>query len=126
LYSKGVTALPNKVVVKLTYPIKGHSQEGPLFSQFFGQFGIGDVLGFYNCSSEEPHGSTSLFSKNAQYWNILDNKEQEDHHGPEERGLQCLVLSAEGQSLIDLNNKVNGIPSPADLLETILHAIIGK
>ena len=125
-YSEGVTALPNKVVVKLTYPIKGRSQEGPLFSAFFGQFGIGDILGFYNCSSEEPHGSTAPFSRNAWYWNILDNKEQEDHHGPEERGLQCLVLSAEGQSLIDLDENGNRIPSPADLLETILHAMIGE
>jgi hypothetical protein len=118
--------LPDKLVYKLTYPIKGHSQEGPLFSRFFGQFGIGNVLGFHSCGPEEPHGSTQPFFRNAVFWSIIQDKQEGVHYKPEERGLQCIALSAEGKALLDLNNENGGIPSPAELLETILHAIIGK
>jgi hypothetical protein len=42
--------------------------------QNFSQFGIKDILGFYNCIPEEPHGPTLLFSRDALYWNILKGK----------------------------------------------------
>ena len=47
-------------------------------------------------------------------------------HEPEERGLQCIALSGEGKALVDLDNSDGGKPSPGELLESILHAIIGK
>ncbi|KAI0269007.1 hypothetical protein BGY98DRAFT_315765 [Russula aff. rugulosa BPL654] len=34
--SKRVTQIPDRLAYKQTYPIKGHSQEGPLFSQLIG------------------------------------------------------------------------------------------
>jgi hypothetical protein len=109
----------------MTYPIKGHSQEGALFSRAFGQFGIADVVGFYSCRPNEPHGSTKSLFRNADSWSILDDRLSE----PEDRGLQCTAYfeeGAEGQALLDLNNRNGGIPSPGEVLETILHAIIGK
>ena len=115
--------MPNKLVYKLAYPIKGRSQEGALLSRVSGQFGVADIIGFYSCKPEEPHGSTKSLSKNAKFWSIYEH----GHHSePEDRGLQCTAFSKEGQALLDLGNTDGGCPSPGELLETILHAIIGK
>jgi hypothetical protein len=121
LYSEGVTNLPDQLVLKQAYPIMGESQEGPLFSKLFGQFGIADVLAFCSCQPEEPHGSTDAFFQNAIYWDVFGAGD----YTPERRGLQCIAFPASGQPLLDLGED-GGIPSPGDLLETILHAIIGK
>ena len=120
--SGGVANLPDKLVYKLAYPTKGHSQEGWLFSRGFGQFGIADVVGFYSCKPEEPHGSMGPFFKSANFWSIFGDIHQQE---PEERSLQCIALATEGQALLNLS-KDGGTPSPVELLETILHAIIGE
>jgi hypothetical protein len=128
-HSEGVLIddLPNRLVYKMSYPIKGQSQEGLLLSRGFKQFGIANVLGFHSCGPEDPHGSTEPFFKSAIFWNIFEDSCPEGgHYKPEERGLQCLALSSEGQSLLDLSNEEGGTPSPGELLETILHAIIGE
>jgi hypothetical protein len=142
-FSKGITHIPDRLVYKQTYPIKGHSQEGPLFSQFIGQFGIADVIGYYCCGPEEPHGSTGPFLVDAEIWDPFEDQideeaneqdlfeggltpRQQSRHEPKERGLQCVALSTEGQALLNLCNKIGGTPSPGELLETILHAIIGE
>ena len=125
--SAGVYQLPDSFTYKLTYQVKGHSQEGPLFSKFNGQFGIADVIGYYNCGPEDPHGSTLRLSNGAKFWKVFNQKGV--HHEPElpeERGLQCIALSGEGVALVDLHIKEGGTPSPGELLESILHAIIGK
>jgi hypothetical protein len=44
---------------------------------------------------------------------------------PEMRSQQCIALSSGGRSLLDLKEK-GEIPSPCELLDTILHAIIGE
>lgn len=120
-YSEGVTNLPDQLVLKQAYPIRGESQEGLLFSSLFGQFGIANVLGFCSCQPAEPHGSTEPFFVNATYWSIF----KQGDYTPENRGLQCIAFSANGQPLLDLDEN-GGIPPPGELLETILHAIIGK
>jgi hypothetical protein len=120
----GVDHLPDKFTYKQTYQIKGDSQEGPLFSQFHGQFGIADIIGYHECGPEDPHGSTRRLLNHAEFWNVFGH----DLPGgrPEDRGLHCIALSGEGKALIDLNNTDGGTPSPGELLESILHAIIGK
>ena len=118
-----VDILPDELAYKQTYQIKGHSQEGPLFSRFYGQFGIADIIGYHECGTEDPHGSTRRLFNEAECWRVFG---QQDLHEPEERGLQCIALSGEGKSLVDLNNSDGGTPSPGELLESILHAIIGK
>jgi hypothetical protein len=138
--SKGVTHIPDRLAYKQTYPIKGHSQEGPQFSQLIGQFGIADVIGYYSCGPEEPHGSTGPFLVDAEIWDPFEDQLDEEaneqnlfeggltprRHGPKKRGLQRIALSTEGQTLLDLRNENGGTPSPGELLETILHAIIGE
>jgi hypothetical protein len=120
--------LPDKITYKQTYQLRGRSQEGPLLSQFNGQFGIADVIGYYECGPEDPHGSTGRLSNGAEFWSVFDQNDlpEDTRHDPEDRGLQCIALYGEGKALIDLDNKDGGIPSPGDLLESILHAIIGK
>ena len=59
MLASGIQTLPDKLTYKLAYPVKRKSQEGPLFSQFYGQFGTADVIGYYSCGAEDPHGSTS-------------------------------------------------------------------
>jgi hypothetical protein len=138
--AKGITQIPDRLTYKQTCPIKGHSQEGPLLTQLIGQFGIVDVIGYYICGTEEPHGSTGPFLVNAEVWDVLKGQvcgeaDEQDLleggltpqcHKPEERGLQCIALSGEGTALVDPHNTDGGIPSPGELLESILHAIIGK
>ena len=125
-----VDRLPDKFACKQTYPVEGHSQEGPLFSQFNGQFGIADVIGYHICGPEEPHGSTGRLLNGAEFWNIFDEQDLARFPGgrpqPEERGLQCIALSGDGKALLDLDVTDGGTPSPSELLESILHAIIGK
>lgn len=130
--ANGTTRLPDKFIYKLAYPVKGRSHEGPLFSQFTGQFGIADVIGYHECGTEDPHGSTSRLLNGAKLWKIFESRahpstrNESEEPGPEERGLQCIALTGKGEALIDLNNPEGGIPSPAELLESVLHAIIGK
>jgi len=124
----GVDHLPDRITYKQTYRTKRHSQECPLFSQFYGQFGIADVIGYHVCGPKDPHGSTRHLLNNPEVWNGFGRQDLPEgrRHGPGERGLQCIALSGEGKSLVDRHNEDGGTPSPGELLETILHAIIGK
>ena len=124
----GVDQLPERLTYKQAYQIKGVSQEGPLFSQFYGQFGIADVIGYHECGPEDPHGSMRRLSIDAEFWDIFGKQDLPagESHGPEERVLTCIALDGEGMALVDLRNEAGGTPSPSELLESILHAIIGK
>jgi hypothetical protein len=123
----GISVLPDTLTYKLAYQVKGHSREGQLLSQFNGQFGIADIVGYHECGTEDPHGSTLRFFNGAEFWSVFEqNYPPGKRHEPEDRGLQCIALSGEGQALVDLHNSDGGTPSPVELLETILHAIIGE
>jgi hypothetical protein len=124
----GIDHIPKRLAYKQTYQISRHSQEGPLFLQFYGQFGIADIIGYYDCGTGDPHGSTRRLLNGAEFWNVFQQQElpEVNGHEPEERRLQCIALSGEGKALIDLHDKDGGTPSPGELLESILHAIIGK
>jgi hypothetical protein len=93
-------------------------------SRFLGQFGIVDMVGFHTCGPEEPFGNTEYLIRNASFW---DFSRFEGETGiPEERYLQCTAMSFECVPLLDTLDKETGIPTPAELVETILHAMIGK
>ncbi len=118
--------MPSKFTYKQVYSIKGHSQEGRLLSQFNGQFGIADVIGYHNCGAEDPHGSMERLFTNAEFWNVFKDEDLPEDREPEMRALQCIALAGEGKDLVDLDNLDGGTPSPSELLESILHAIIGE
>ena len=122
ILANGVTELPDKIVYKLSYQIEGHTSEGPLFSRFLGQFGIIDMVGFGTCGPEEPFGNTEYLLRNASFWDFSKG----ETGVPEKRYLQCTAMSFECLPLLDIDDKETGIPSPVELLETILHAMIGK
>lgn len=123
----GVEHIPNRITYKETYSAKGRSQEGQLLSRFHGQFGIADVIGYHNCGPEDPHGSTHRLLNNAEVWRVFKlPKGRRQLENPEERGLQCIAISGEGKALVDPRITDDGTPSPGELLESILHGIIGK
>ena len=125
----GVKTLPDDLTYKLTYQVEGQSQEGQLFSQFLGQFGIADVIGHYECGIEDLHGSTNrlLNETNAEFWEVFDQKgpSKGGSPKPETRRLQCIAFSGKGKALLDVKAE-GGIPPPGELLEAILHAIMGE
>ena len=117
-----MTALPDRIVYKLSSQVEGHTFEGPLFSKFFGPFGIINVVGFKMCGSDEPFGSTEYLIQNGEFWDF----KQGGSGTPEKRLLHCTVMSLECLRLLNMSNEEVGIPTPAKLLETILHAMIGE
>jgi hypothetical protein len=119
--ANSVVALPDRMTYKVSYPVEARAQEGQLFSRFRDHFGIAEVVGFHVCGLDEPHGSTQRFLQDAEFWNVFGGVDGE----PEKRSQQCIAMSSGGRSLLDLEEE-GGIPSPCDLLDTILHAIIGE
>jgi hypothetical protein len=120
--ANGINSLPDQITYKVSYPVEGRSQEGPLFSKFVGQFGIADVVGYHTCGPDEPHGSTWRLFRGAEFWSVMGGEGSE----PQERSQQCIAMSSVGRDLLDLTEEQGGIPSPGELLEALLHAVIGK
>ncbi|KAH9010942.1 hypothetical protein EDB83DRAFT_379514 [Lactarius deliciosus] len=122
----GVTELPEKMVYKLSYQTEGHSSEGNLLSGSLDQFGIVDIVGSYICTpedaTEEPFGSTAHHVRNSTFWPLSD---QCVERSPDNRYLHCTAMALEGFPLLYTSDVEAGIPSPAELLESILHAMIG-
>jgi hypothetical protein len=121
-----MTTLPDQMVYKLSYQTEGHSFEGPLFSAFLGEFGIIDIVGFKICGQEEPFGNTEYLVRNGSFWNFNKSESGALSGAPEKRYLHCTAMSFECLPLLDISDKETGIPPPAELVETILHAMIGK
>ncbi|KAH9049708.1 hypothetical protein EDB84DRAFT_1672533, partial [Lactarius hengduanensis] len=113
----GVVELPEKMVYKLSYQTEGHTLEASLLSGSLGQFGIVDIIGSCNCTvgEPEPFGSTAQHVKNYSAENGTS----------ENRYLHCVAMALEGLPFLDTSDEEVGIPSPAELLESILHATIG-
>ncbi|KAH8989962.1 hypothetical protein EDB92DRAFT_809137 [Lactarius akahatsu] len=123
-----VTELPEKMVYKLSYQTEGHSPEGDLLSGSgsLGQYGIVDIVGSYICTPEhapeEPFGSTAHHVRNSTFWPLCN---QSVERSPDNRYLHCTAMALEGLPLLYTSDVEAGIPSPAELLESILHAMIG-
>ncbi len=49
--------LPDSIVYKLSYQPEGRAPEATLLSQFLGQFGVVDIIGFYTSTGPESQGS---------------------------------------------------------------------
>ena len=121
----GVPQLPEKMVYKMSYQIEGHPSEGTFLSDFYGHFGVVDLVGFHVCSPEEPFGSTTHHFSNPHFLQ-LDGRSQGPVGTPERRRLHCTAMALEGLPLLDFSDNEAGIPKPAELLETILHSMIGE
>src|SRR5712675_2646933 len=73
--SGALAHLPDKLTYKQTYQIKGYSKEGPMLSQFNGQFGIAHVIGYHECGPEDPHGSTRRLLNDAEPWRVFEQQD---------------------------------------------------
>jgi len=120
--------LPENIIYKLSYQIEDHAiKAAALFSQFSGKFGIVDVVGFYT-SSQVPFATTAPHLLNSHFLKLVDDSVVGI---PEIRHLHCTAMSLEGLSLhntitsLKEAGTVVGTLTPAELLETILHAMIG-
>ena len=129
----GVSDLPEKVVYKLSFQRKGRPSEGSLFSGFHGQFGIVDIVGFCICSPEDIFGSTEHHILNAVFLPLSSNENKKEDNGekripkPEVRYLHCTAMALEGLRLLDISDSdTTIILTPPELVETILHSIIGE
>jgi hypothetical protein len=111
------------MVYKLSYQTEGHPSEGTLFSGFFGQFGIVDIVGFHICSPEESFGCTAHHFSNPRFLKLVDDSTDGT---PEIKYLHCTAMSLEGVPLLEISDKQTGIPTPAELMETIIHSMIGE
>jgi hypothetical protein len=114
--------LPEKIVYKLSYQRQGRPSEGDLFSGFLRQFGVVGIAGYHVCSSES-FGSTAHLFSNPRFLKIGP---QSPIRSPEYRYLHCTAMELEGLPLLDISDTKFGIPMPAELVETILHSMIGK
>ena len=48
-----------------------HTPRGAAETDLIGQLGIADVIGYYICGTEEPHGSTGPFLVDAEVPNVF-------------------------------------------------------
>ncbi|KAH9081658.1 hypothetical protein EDB83DRAFT_2670046 [Lactarius deliciosus] len=119
----GAARFPENLVYKLSYQTEERPSEGTLFSEFFGRFGIVDIVGYHTCSSREPFGTTAHHLSNARFWRLGDDNA--DAGTPEIRYLHCTAMGLEGLPLLDMSDEEAGIPTPVELMETILHSMIG-
>ena len=117
------TQLPEEMVYKLSYQRVGRPSEGDLFSDFSGQFGVVDVIGYHTCSSEESFGSTVHLFPHPRFLKLCQTSPVAP---PEHRYLHCTAMGLEGLPLLDISDTEVGIPTPAELVETILHSMIGE
>ncbi|KAH9037970.1 hypothetical protein EDB83DRAFT_1737424 [Lactarius deliciosus] len=69
-----------------------------------------------------PFGSTAHHVRNSTFWPLSD---QSVESSPDNKYLHCTAMALEGLPLLYTSDIEAGIPSPAELLETILHAMIG-
>ncbi|KAH9006093.1 hypothetical protein EDB86DRAFT_681353 [Lactarius hatsudake] len=112
--------LSEEMVYKLSYQTDGG--RGALFSRFYGQFGIVDIIGYHVCTAKESFGSTTHHLLNAQFWKLVDDSPV---RSLEIKQLHCTAIALEGLLLLDTSDKAAGTPTPVGLMETILNSMIG-
>ena len=125
----GTNQLPEKFVYKLSYQCEGHPSEGSLLANFSGQFGVVDIVGYSICTSEELFGSTAHLFSDPCFLKL--GARSPVVLSPKYRYLHCTAMGLEGLSLLDIFNPEVGnlgtqIPTPAELVGTILHSMIGE
>lgn len=117
-----VSQFPEEMIYKMSYQTTERPSEGDFFSRFNGHFGVVDVVGFHVCSPDDYFGSTSYHFSNASFL-PFDKKSRVQVGIPEPRVLHCTAVALEGLPLLGFPD---ALPKPPELLESILHSMIGK
>lgn len=113
------------MVYKLSYRRVGRPSEGDLFSGFSGQFGVVGVIGYHTCFSEESFGSTERHFPRPRLLK-LGQATPVGSESPKYRHLHCTAMALEGLPILEILDTEAGIPTPAELLKTIIHSLIGE
>ncbi|KAH9018200.1 hypothetical protein EDB83DRAFT_180246 [Lactarius deliciosus] len=121
----GVTELPENMVYKFSYQTEGHSPEGDLLSGSLGPVrnqstSLAPTPGL---QKKHPLARRRITSGIRSFWPLSD---QFVKRPPDNRFLALHPRwRFEGLPLLYTSDTEAGIPSPAELLESILHAMIG-
>jgi hypothetical protein len=118
--------IPSNLVVKDSWPLVGRNNEKAMYEAAQGLFGVPEVLTSYEVKGPDgnPHLTMRFLPACRKFWHIWTSvnypaptKAGTDPE-PEERVQTRHLFKTEGQDLLDAR-------SPYELLEAILHAMIG-
>ena len=118
--------VPSNLVVKDSWPLVGRNNEKAMYEAVQGLFGVPEVLTSYEVKGPDgnPHSTMRFLPARRKFWNIWTSvdypapTEAGTDPEPEERVQTRHLFKTEGQDLLDAR-------SPHELLEAILHAMIG-
>ena len=74
-------ALPERVVLKDSWPLELHTNEGTMFNEVSGEFGVPDVLDSYDVED----GMVDFILVDAMYWDVFLERPVERQICPEKR-----------------------------------------
>ena len=123
LHSKDI---PSSLVVKDSWPVVSRNNETAMYEAAQGSFGVPEVLASYEVKGPDgnPHLTTRFLPADRKYWNFWMSEqyprraEAGTDPEPEERVHVRHLFKTEGRDLLVA-------VSPHELLEGILHAMIG-
>ena len=118
--------IPSNLVVKDSWPLVSRNNEKAMYEAAQGLFGVPEVLASYEVKGPDrnPHLTTRFLPADRMYWNIWmpvqypGRAEAGTDPEPDERVQVRHLFKTEGRDLLDAI-------SPHELLEGILHAMIG-
>ena len=115
-----ISDAPPVVVLKDSWPLESHTDEGQMFHDLNGKFGLPVVLCTYDVKGTEgTTGRTDeLIPDDSTYWNVF-NFGRSEQFKPEKRRHRRVILKTEGISLLDAQG-------PRSLIEGIVHAMLGE
>ena len=111
--------VPSSFIVKDSWPLLIRNTEAAMYRDAQGLFGIPEVLGSYNVKgpNRKVYLTKNFIPADSEPWNLFRHKDLGNVQ-PEERIQSRHLFRTEGRDLLDAS-------SPQELLEGILHSIIG-
>ncbi|KAJ6551584.1 hypothetical protein B0H19DRAFT_1158202 [Mycena capillaripes] len=114
----GLQNLPRILVMKDSWPLTSRCvNEGDMFRAAQGYFGLPDVRATFEVYYRTPGDHTFPASPNMKMWDIFGDTDGEGHQ-LEQRTHMRTITTTEGSPL-------RGAKGPKELLEAVLHAMIG-
>jgi hypothetical protein len=109
---------PRSFIVKEAWPLAIRTQEGSMYKDASGSFGVPEFILSYRVEGPRgPHSTADMLPSDVTYWNVV-GRPSEPKPESERRNHYRYLFKTEGHSLYDAS-------SPRELLEGILHAAIG-
>ncbi|TDL29912.1 hypothetical protein BD410DRAFT_893123 [Rickenella mellea] len=114
------TPLCNSLIVKDSWPKRSQNNEATLLKAVGGLFGLPAMYGSYIVKRPDGEDETTatFIPEDAKYWHPWEDMQPKEDPKPELREHVRLMFESEGKPLSQAS-------SPRELLEAILHAIVG-